>query len=1225
MARSLRLWLALSLSAVVAMATVVVVAFLLGVLLPLLNDQVESSNRALAVALARQVDDFLQGSAGELERIAAEIEAIPASARRGARVIIDTQVNAHAPLDALYVLDANARVSDVGLPLARRSGRDELLGLDFSARSFLRAARSSGSTSWSDTYLSQRGKIVVAITVPLDKAAFTLGAGSTLVGEIDLRHLSAHIMELGRAAALLPIVIDRLGQVVAHPDADRAARQENLANLPLVQAALAGRFGTGRFALDGQAHIGTVVPVGDSGWLTLVAQPTEIAFATMRSTLLAIAGGLAVALALAVLGAYIYGQRLVRRIADFGRHVQAIADGDYAAPLPSSRAAELENLASSMRRMANAILEREAALAASEEHYHALFRGAPLPYQSVDLANYRLVEVNDAWLALLGYERAEVIGQPISAFLEARYWPVLQEAFPTDVEQGQIKDLLLDLRCKDGKSITVQASGRIHRTPQGGACSHCILTDISERQRRDEAQQRSAALLKHQAERALAMLELPKAAEQMEESAFIQHGLAVVEKLTGSRVSFLSLARADQHSIDSVSWSQGTRSGASRALADRLCSSSLADLWDEALRQRSPLVFNDQPTSPASVQRLALAGLERLIGVPVVEGGLGRMLLGVGNKAEPYSDSDIETTRLIGQDIWRIVNQRRAEQAQRLAATVFSASTSAICITNGEERIVSANPALTTITGYAQHEVIGETPGLFSAALQSDGPALDDWSTIAADGLWQGEVWQRRKNGEVFPAWLTVTVVKSADGTVTHYTGSVDDISERKQSEAHIHFLAHHDVLTRLPNRTLLEDRIRQALAKSRREATHTAVLFLDLDRFKLINDTLGHDVGDQLLARVAERLSKVLRETETVARLGGDEFIIVIPDVADVERVARVARKVLAAVAAPQLVGKRPLHVTPSIGISIYPEDGEDVPSLLRNADTAMYHAKERGRNNFQFFTQVMNQAVIERVSIENDLRTAIERGEFELFYQPQVDRRSGETTGMEALIRWHHPQLGLVAPDRFIPVAEETGLIIPIGEWVLREACQQAKRWHGAGQNGLRISVNLSARQLQQGDLCERIAAILSEANLPPLTLELELTESLLMNDPLAAVQLLQGLAALGVRLAIDDFGTGYSSLAYLKRFPVSRLKIDRSFVRDLSTDANDAAIVHAVVAMAKSLKMEVIAEGVETVEQLNFLAAHGCFAVQGFLFSRPRPAAEFTRFHFTLPPANGTEEIR
>ena len=1218
MARSLRFWLALGLSAVVAGTSVVVVSVLLGVLLPLLNEQVENSNEALAVTLSGQVDDFLRGSARELERVAAELEATPEAAVPGrTRTIIDTQVNAHAPLEALYVLDANGRVSDVGLPLERRKTRGELLGLDFSARSFLRAARSSEAVLWSDTYLSQRGKIVVAITVSLGgHMAGSALTPATLVGEVDLAELSGHIAELGRTATVLPIIIDRLGQIVAHPDAGHAARQENLANLPLVRDGLAGKYGTGLFMLNGRKHIGTVAPIGSSGWLTLVAQPTDIAFAAMRSTLWAIAGGLAAALALAVLSAYVYGRQLVRRIADFGRHVQAIADGDYAAPLPSSRAAELANLAQSMRRMANAILEREAALAASEAHYHALFSDAPLAYQSVDVTSRRLVEVNDAWLSLLGYRRDEVVGQPLSEFVEAGSLPVLEKSFPSFVDAGRINELTFDLRHKDGRTINVMVNGRIHRTTQGEARTHCILTDMTERQRIDEARRKSAALLRQQAERALAMLELPKIAEHMDESAFIQHGLAIVEQLTGSRISFLYFVRPDQTTAESVNWSHQRHHGTATAAADTLCTLDLASLWAEALRQRSPLFYERSQAGHDSAHPAAVAGFERLISVPVVEGGLGRVLLGVGNKAEPYSGSDIETTRLIGQDIWRIVNQRRTDEAQRLAATVFSASTSAICITDADERIVSANPALTLITGYALHEVVGQTPRLFSAGRQNDSTGREMWARVAEHGLWHGEVWNRRKNGEVYPAWLTITAVRSTDGTVTHYTGSFDDISERKRSEEHIHFLAHHDALTRLPNRTLLEDRISQAIAKSRRDGKHTAVLFLDLDRFKLINDTLGHDTGDQLLARVAERLMDLLRETETVARLGGDEFIIVIPALADIERAARVAQKVLESVSAPQLIDERLLHVTPSIGISVFPDDGEDVPTLLRNADTAMYHAKERGRNNFQFFTPDMNQAVQERVAIENDLRAAIERDEFELFYQPQVDCRSGQTTGMEALIRWRHPQLGLVPPDRFIPIAEETGLIVPIGAWVLREACRQTKRWHDAGQTGLRVSVNLSARQLQQSDLCEQIAAILAEAGLLPLTLELELTESLLMNDPMSAIKLLHALAALGIRIAIDDFGTGYSSLAYLKRFPVSRLKIDRSFVRDLSTDANDAAIVHAVVAMAESLKMEVLAEGVETVEQLRFLAAHGCFAAQGFLFSRPRPAAEFDSFRFFMP---------
>ncbi|MBK7675918.1 MAG: EAL domain-containing protein [Candidatus Accumulibacter sp.] len=1218
MARSLRFWLTLGLSAVVGVAIVAVVAVLLGVLLPRLNDQVENSNRTLGVALSRQVDDFLRGSAAALERVAAEIDAQPDSTPERTRVIIDTLTHAHAPLDALYVLDASARVVDVGLPLERRQRRDELLGLDFSARGFVKAVRPAGSVLWSDSYLSQRGKIVVAATVPLrGKAALTTPERWTLVGEIDLERLSDHIAELGEAATVLPIILDRLGQVVAHPDAGAATRQENLGYLPLVQAGLAGRFATERFSLAGREYIGTVTPIGASGWLTLVAQPTESAFATMHSTLQAIAAGVAAAFALALLSAYLYGRALVRRVADFSRHVQAIADGDYAAPLPSSRALELANLALSMRRMANAILDREVALADSEERYRALFSDAPLAYQSIDAASLRLVEVNDAWLALLAYRRDEVIGRPITDFLDQRSLPILVETFPKFITDGRIDELMCDLRQKNGKVLTVLINGRIHRGPQGQARTHCILTDITERQRLEQARLQAEALLRHQAERALAMLELPKAAEQMDEAAFLQHGLEVAERLTGSQTSFLCFVNPDQRTFESITWSRDPCRGNPTAPADPLATAALQGIWAEALEQRGAILCDQPPAGLEGLWPAAGAGIERLISVPVIEGGVGRMLLGVGNKAEPYCEHETETARLIGQDIWRIVNQRRAEDAQRLAASVFSASTSGICIAAADQRIVSINPALTAITGYSSDEIIGQTPKLFSSGRQRIAFYREMWNCISVRGVWRGEIWNRRKNGEVFPAWLTITAVRNGDGVVTHYIGSFYDITERKRSEEHINFLAHHDPLTRLPNRTLLDNRIRQAIARSRCNDDHTAVFFLDLDRFKLINDTLGHDTGDRLLARIAELLTEVLRETETVARLGGDEFIIVVPGLTDVTSAATLAGKVLEVVSSPQIIDERPLHVTPSIGISVYPDDGEDASTLLRNADTAMYHAKERGRNNFQFFTPAMNRVIQERAAIEHDLHSAVERDQFELFYQPQVNCRSGDVTGMEALLRWRHPQRGLISPDRFIPIAEETGLIVGIGEWVLRAACRQARCWRDAGHTDLRIGVNLSARQLQQTDLCEQIVTTLATWQLPPSTLELELTESMLMADTVTATALLHSLAELGIRMTIDDFGTGYSSLAYLKRFPVARLKIDRSFVRDLTTDANDAAIVRAIVAMADSLKMEVIAEGVETVAQLHFLESHGCPEVQGYLFSRPRPAAEFDCFRFDLPP--------
>jgi diguanylate cyclase (GGDEF)-like protein/PAS domain S-box-containing protein len=553
------------------------------------------------------------------------------------------------------------------------------------------------------------------------------------------------------------------------------------------------------------------------------------------------------------------------------------------------------------------------------------------------------------------------------------------------------------------------------------------------------------------------------------------------------------------------------------------------------------------------------------------------------------------------------------ENSLRLAASVFESSAEGILITDPQLRILSVNPALVSITGYQPHEVLGKTPAVFKSGRQDAEFYRQMWADIADAGFWRGEIWNQRKDGVVFPEMLTISVVRDADDNICNYIGSFFDISERKLAEERIQFLAHHDALTQLPNRTLLNDRLHQAIAKSRRNQDHTAVLFLDLDRFKLINDTLGHHVGDRMLTRVAEMLQGILRETETVARLGGDEFIIVIPELAEVERTATVARKVIDMLTVPLVIDGQVLHITASIGISLYPEDGTDTATLLSHADTAMYNAKDRGGNNFQFFTPTMNQVIQERVAVEHDLHLALERGEFVLHYQPQVDCRTGEVTGMEALIRWQHPTRGLVSPFHFITIAEETGLIVPIGEWVLWEACRQTRRWHDAGQTGLRISVNLSARQFQQPDLRERIDAVLRTTGIDPATLELELTESMLMTDPDAATGMLHQLAALGVKMAIDDFGTGYSSLAYLKRFPVTRLKIDQSFVRDISTDLNDAAIVSAVVAMAASLKLEVIAEGVETEEQLRYLAAHGCYDIQGYYFSRPKPAEDFNTFGF------------
>jgi diguanylate cyclase (GGDEF)-like protein len=460
-------------------------------------------------------------------------------------------------------------------------------------------------------------------------------------------------------------------------------------------------------------------------------------------------------------------------------------------------------------------------------------------------------------------------------------------------------------------------------------------------------------------------------------------------------------------------------------------------------------------------------------------------------------------------------------------------------------------------------------------------------------------------------------VERDASGRPALMAGTLQDITERKQAEARIRTLAYFDPLTELPNRQLFHEHLQAALHGARRRQTKVAVLLFDLDRFVHVNEAFGHTIGDQLLRRVAERLRLGVRNTDTLsrpepqatagpslARFGGDEFIVALTDVAAEADVARVAQRLIESMGEPFVLGDREITVTGSLGISLCPDDGQDAETLLKHANSALYHAKNAGRNNYQFYTESMNAKAWSRLSLENALRRALDREEFELHYQPQVDSASGAILGAEALIRWQHPDLGMVPPTDFIPLAEESGLIVPIGAWVLETACAELRRWMTAG-SPVRVAVNLSARQFRQQDLVSLVQATIAASGVDAALLELEITESVLMHDARQAVRLLESLRALGVKLAVDDFGTGYSSLSYLKRFPIDALKIDRSFIRDVPRDADDAAIATAIAAMARSLELEVVAEGVETAEQLAFLHARACRVVQGYLFSRPVPA--------------------
>ncbi|MGN6389525.1 MAG: EAL domain-containing protein, partial [Burkholderiaceae bacterium] len=481
---------------------------------------------------------------------------------------------------------------------------------------------------------------------------------------------------------------------------------------------------------------------------------------------------------------------------------------------------------------------------------------------------------------------------------------------------------------------------------------------------------------------------------------------------------------------------------------------------------------------------------------------------------------------------------------------------------------------------------------------------------------YETEVLLRRKNGQIFPCLLSLSHAERPTGDAPGLVAIYRDITLRRRNENHLRFLANHDLLTRLPNRMQFYRRLDHAIGEAARSERAFAVLFIDLDRFKNINDTFGHSAGDLLLQMVSDRLSRNVRKSDLLARLGGDEFTVLAECLPDTHDVVALTDHIMDALAQPFHIEGHELFVSASIGIAVFPQDGRDAESLIRSADAAMYHAKGLGKNNYQFFIPDMNTRALEQLVLESALRHAIERGEFMLYYQPKVQASTEHIFGMEALLRWNHPTLGVILPNRFIPLAEETGLIREIGRWALREACRQNAIWRRAGYPSLVVSVNLSSVQLISPDFADVVAAILAETELPHECLELEITESVIMESPEQSTRTLQALRDMGVKISIDDFGTGYSSLNYLKRFPIGTLKIDQSFVRDINTDPNDAAITDAVISLARSLKMDVIAEGVETPEQLRYLQRNGCDAYQGFLFSRPLPSAEFQQLLTAQP---------
>ena len=811
--------------------------------------------------------------------------------------------------------------------------------------------------------------------------------------------------------------------------------------------------------------------------------------------------------------------------------------------------------------------QTEQALRHSEEKFVALFQQCPDLIAVIDRHNGRLLDVNQAFTQHLQIPTQEAIGKTPT---ELGIWSSRSVGLQLfgELQARQLRNLETAFRRRDGSLFTGEISAKKIEL-SGVRALMIVVRDIS-------SQQQAREQLKASEEK------FAKAFQALPEGLLIsrrEDGLVLDINEAMCRISGLEHKDClGKTTVELGLWNNGE---------DR----------DEVLQL---LAQNRLPP--------------RIIDLIHRDGRLRRLevaLTAIELNGEPCLLADARD----------VTEQERMQLQLRQAATVFESTAEAVMITDIHQGISAVNRAFCSISGYEEAEVLGQTPRLLSSGRHDSAFFVAMWHSLAATGSWQGEIWNRRKNGEEFPCWLTISAVKGDDQNISHFVGVFADISSIKQAQARLDYQAHHDSLTGLPNRMLFENRLRAVLHDD--EAQQGAVLFIDLDRFKHINDSLGHPVGDELLKGIAVRLREQLRDIDTVARLGGDEFILLLPGIHQVADADRIARKLLDAFKAPFAAGGHELHISASIGISLYPRDGSDVATLVKNADSAMYRSKAKGRNRAEFYTREMTFLANERITLEHELRRALERGELSLHYQPKISLLTQKLVGAEALIRWQHPLFGNIPPDRFIPLAEENGLILPLGEWVLAEAVVQMRRWQDSHEAFGPLSVNLAGEQLKEDRVRSHIQQLLRGSGLDPQRLQLEITESFIMNRTEQALQILHDLKAFGLQLAIDDFGTGYSSLSYLKRLPLDVLKIDKSFVHGLPDDLQDAAIARAIIALGRSMNLTVIAEGVETKAQEAFLALEGCEQIQGFVVSRALTATDFSE-HFLTPKAvHGAEQ--
>lgn len=1013
-------------------------------------------------------------------------------------------------------------------------------------------------------------------------------------------------------------------------------------------------------------------------------------------------------------------------------------NGIPVSPLPGFAFQEMSTFSRAINSMLEEIRSSRNSLQQEHTRLQNVIDGTQVGTWEWDIATGECL-INTRWAELIGYKPEEL--QPVS-YQAFRRLVHPQDVSPADkmLEKhfsGKAEFYECEMRMlhKLGHYVWVMNRGKVFSWNHEGKPQKMsgTLQDISRR--------------KHQTRRTEVLLDLPRLADRLSETEFLQKGLQLIEELTQSQISFIHSLHNDQTTLELVTWSKQTLDHYCQAEHQNHYSVKNAGIWADAIRKQQAQVINDYKGLDGQDHLPdGHAELERFITLPVIEKGRVEMLLGVANKQAEYIEIDVDSVSLVANEIWRIIKHRRAEQAQlksekdlkaerdlfiggpvavlvrryesgwplvyaspnveqvfgytkdemtsrnfsfkevvhpedfkrieksvqnhldsghssweqryrllnrdgdyrwvydfsvteqeingknklirgylidetrrvtdeeqlKQAASVFRYAREGIMLTDKDGCLIDVNKAFTQITGYARDEIIGQNPRLLQSGRHDRKFYQNMWKQLADKGYWSGEIWNRRRNGEIFAELLTISAVRDENGSISNYVALFSDITSLKEHESQLEHLAHYDALTDLPNRVLLGDRLRQAMALELRRKKCLAVVFLDLDGFKEVNDLYGHAVGDKLLIAVSRRINRELRQSDTLARLGGDEFVAVLPDLSDKEDSVKLLTRILDAVAATlvevEIPGYRHEPVSASLGVTFFPQSEEvDADQLLRQADQAMYQAKLSGKNRYHFFDAELDRNLRGQHQSVEHIRQALNEDQLELYYQPKVNMRLGEVVGMEALIRWQHPEQGLLAPGAFLPLIEDHPLIVEIGEWTLRQAMIQMQQWQQDGLD-LSVSVNMSARHLQQNNFVDNLKSLLSAY--PQVTaekLQLEVLETSALDDKNLVSQLIEECQQLGVSFALDDFGTGYSSLSYLKQLPAKVLKIDQSFVRDMLKDPDDLSILEGVISLASAFHREVIAEGVETLEHGELLLWLGCELGQGYGISRPMPASQ------------------